>query len=455
MSRAFFTENAFNILGLDSDASEKEILKRSREIGNLIKIDETPEYKLDLPFSKDVRTESKVKKAAEKLITPDKKIVETFFWFFVRDNIDEKALKSFRDGDFLSALKILQNKIEKTPNNFSGLRNKAVLESLIFSDKAQNKYLEASLKSWQLILDSEKQWSDFEKVYRLNNPDVGDTLFKSFKKDAKKLLSSFYESMSRAENKPEIYAAFSKCFSTHSDSFDREILDPLLNKLNDLTKKTKRYDIEFNNPSYKEENKCLSKNSEKIIKKLKNETDKITDQIQALGENIWDSSKVIVERDKNAMALRSIAIEIANNSNFLKYPNDKKLLDELLLSAYEICSKDSIVEKRIEKDQEDSEEIDAALRKIKKNNDSVKIVKKKVDKAMELIRDRDYNGAITIIDKCLKYKLGAEDRAFLKDLRADCIAAAKQKEKNTIFSIIWWSIIGFLLFLSLISSASR
>ena len=89
MSKTFFTENAYNVLGLDSSASEKEILKRSREIENLLKIDEIPEYELDLPFSKEVRTETKVKKAAERLTTPDKKIIETFFWFFLKDNTDE------------------------------------------------------------------------------------------------------------------------------------------------------------------------------------------------------------------------------------------------------------------------------------------------------------------------------------------------------------------------------
>ena len=48
MSKTLFTENAYNVLGLDSSASEKEILKRSREIENLLKIDEVPGYDLDL-----------------------------------------------------------------------------------------------------------------------------------------------------------------------------------------------------------------------------------------------------------------------------------------------------------------------------------------------------------------------------------------------------------------------
>lgn len=444
MSKAFFTENAYNILGLDSGASEKEILKRSREIENLLKIDEIPEYESDLPFSKDVRTETKVKKAAERLTTPDKKIIETFFWLFIKDSTDEKALKLFKDGDYVGALETLQGKVTASPNSFTAIRNKAVLESLIFTEKAQNKYLEASLKSWQAILNSDKQWSAFKKVYKLNNLDASDALFDNFKKNAEKILSSFYESISKAEDKPEIYAAFSKRFSAHSDAFDRDTLDPLLNRLDDVTKRIDKYNAEFEKASYNENDKYLSEESEDVIRKFKNECDEITDEIQALGDKIWASSKVKVVRDKNAMALRGLAIEIVNNSNLVKYSTDKDLLDELLTSAYDICSEDSIVEKKIEKDQEDSKELDKTLRKIRENNENVEEVKKKMDKAAALIRSQNFDGARRIIDECLEYELGAEDVAFLRDLRAKCVQAANKKDSDTA-----WGIIGIIIFIIL------
>ena len=444
MSKTFFTENAYNVLGLDSSASEKEILKRSREIENLLKIDEIPEYELDLPFSKEVRTEIKVKKAAERLTTPDKKIIETFFWFFIKDNTDEKALKLFKDGDYVGALETLQSKVTASPNNFTAVRNKAVLESLIFTEKAQNKYLEASLKSWQTILTSDKQWTDFQKVYKLNNPDASDALFDNFKKNAEKNLSSFYESMSKAEDKPEIYAAFSKRFSAHSDSFERDTLDPLLNKLDELTKRIQKYNIDFDSFSYAEHDKYISTESEDIIKKFKKESDKITDEIQALGDIIWNSSKVKVVRDENAMALRRLAIEISNNSNLVKCPNDKKLLDELLTVAYNICSDGSVAERKIEEDQDGSKELDKTLRKIRKNNENVEEVKKKMDRAAALIRSHNFDGALKIIDECLEYELGAEDVAFLRDLREKCVQAANKKDSDTV-----WGIIGIIVLIIL------
>ena len=456
MSRTLFTENAYNVLGLDSSASEKEILKRSREIENLLKIDETPEYELDLPFSKDARTEAKVKKAAEKLTTPDKKIVETFFWLFIKDNIDEKALRLFRSGDSTGALEVLQAKVASSPNNFTSIRNKAVLESIIFTEKAQNKYLEASLKSWQTILSSDKQWSDFKKVYKLNNPDAGDALFDNFKKNAEKILSSFYESMSKTEDKPEIYAAFSKRFSAHSDAFERDTLDPLLNKLDDLTKQIRKYKVVFGSFSDSEHDKYLSTESEKAITKFKKESDKAAAEIQALGDRIWNSSKVRVVRDENAMALRRFAIEISNNSNLVKCPSDKKLLDELLTIAYNICSENSVAEKKIEEDKESSVELDMAIERVRKNNENVEIVERKMERAASLIRSHNFNGARAIIDECLEYELGAEDIAFLEDLRAKCIMAANKKSSDTASSVIAWIIIIVIgLIIATISSAGK
>ena len=420
MSKTLFTENAYNVLGLDSSASEKEILKRSREIENLLKIDETPEYDADLPFSKDVRTEAKVKKAAEKLTTPDKKIIETFFWLFIKDSIDEKALKLFKEGDYVGALETLQGKVTASPNGFTAIRNKAILESLIFTEKAQNKYLEASLKTWQTILNSSKQWADFKKVYKLTNPDISDALFDNFKKNAEKILSGFYESMSKAENKPEIYAAFGKRFSAHSDTFDKETMDPLLNKLDACTRRIEKYDITYEENDYQDD-KWVSDDSKDILRKMIEESDSITDEIESLGKTVWNSSKVKVVRDKNASALRARAIDIANNSKLIENPDDKELIDELLDTAYNICSDDSLIEKRIEKDQKDLEGLEA-----------LKDYKERMDSVNGYIRSGRFSMAVSEIDEILSDERVPESaKTDLREIRNKCAEAARTISNRT------------------------
>ena len=68
-------------LGLDTSASEKNILKRSKEIVNHLKVDDTPVYDLDVGFLKDFRTEDAVKDALQRLQASKKRIKEYFFWY--------------------------------------------------------------------------------------------------------------------------------------------------------------------------------------------------------------------------------------------------------------------------------------------------------------------------------------------------------------------------------------
>ena len=73
--------NAYNILGLDTTANERDILRRSKEIINRLKIDDVPEYDLDIEFFKNLRTEESVKEAIQKLQTPKSRSKSVSFGF--------------------------------------------------------------------------------------------------------------------------------------------------------------------------------------------------------------------------------------------------------------------------------------------------------------------------------------------------------------------------------------
>lgn len=71
--------NAYHILGLDISASEKDVLKRSKEIINRLKVDDVPRYDIDLGLFEDFRTEDGAKDALQRLQAPKKRIKEYFF----------------------------------------------------------------------------------------------------------------------------------------------------------------------------------------------------------------------------------------------------------------------------------------------------------------------------------------------------------------------------------------
>ena len=88
---ASFKDNAYNILGLTATASAKQILQRSNEIIQRLKIDDEIDYDLDVAGIKARRTEELVKDALRRLQSPKSRLKEYFFWFRLADDIDKSA----------------------------------------------------------------------------------------------------------------------------------------------------------------------------------------------------------------------------------------------------------------------------------------------------------------------------------------------------------------------------
>ena len=103
--------NAYHILGLDTSASERDILKRSKEIVNRLRVDDTPDYDLDIGVFEGFRTEDAVKDALQRLQAPKKRIKEYFFWFQIADGVDEQVLGLLKLKDYLNAIRTWQNSL--------------------------------------------------------------------------------------------------------------------------------------------------------------------------------------------------------------------------------------------------------------------------------------------------------------------------------------------------------
>ncbi len=71
--------NGYHILGLDTSASQKDIVKRARDLTKFIQIDDIPQYDLDLGIFENFRTEDSVKDSVQKLTSPKKQIKDYFF----------------------------------------------------------------------------------------------------------------------------------------------------------------------------------------------------------------------------------------------------------------------------------------------------------------------------------------------------------------------------------------
>src|ERR1700739_5148409 len=183
--------NAYHILGLDTTASEKEILKRSKEIANRLKIDDQPIYDLDIGVFEDFRTEESVKDALQRLQAARKRIKEYFFWFQIADDVDEQALGLLKHKDYLNAIRIWEHASDgETAKAYLYKRNLAILYCMVLSVEDDKQYLHDSLIAWKAVVDSDKFWSSFTKAYKLHDEQpASDDVISDFRKHVIEYLS--------------------------------------------------------------------------------------------------------------------------------------------------------------------------------------------------------------------------------------------------------------------------
>src|SRR3990167_3551501 len=162
--------NAYHILGLDTSASEKDILKRSKEVINRLKADDSPNYDLDIGVFEDFRTEDAVKDALQRLQAPKKRIREYFFLFQIADGVDEEVLGLLKKKDYVNAIRAWENVSEgQSTKAFFYKKNLAILYCLGLSVEDDKNYLHNSLAAWKELVDSDKFWTAFSKVYKLHD----------------------------------------------------------------------------------------------------------------------------------------------------------------------------------------------------------------------------------------------------------------------------------------------
>lgn len=297
--------NAYHILGLDTFASEKDILKRSKEIINHLKADDIPEYDLDMGLFKDFRTEDSVKDALQRLQSPKKRIREYFFWFQMGDTIDDQVMGLFKIKDYPNAIKIWQNASEgQGTKAFFYKKNLAILYCLALSVKDNEDYLQSSLNIWKEIIDSDKFWNSFSKVYKLHDEQTAsEDIILDFKKHVAGYLSDIYTELHHIHKNSDYVNEFQKIFSTKGEKIEKSVLNPAYQAINQAVEGLEKMEVSKDDIFDKGESETIKR----FVATIQQELNKLID----LG--LYNDSQTKIMRDRSANALRTIALDLHNN----------------------------------------------------------------------------------------------------------------------------------------------
>jgi len=298
-------DNAYHILGLDTSASEKDILKRSKEIINRLKADDTPNYDIDLGLSEDFRTEDGVRDALRRLQSPKKRIKEYFFWFQIADSIDEQVLDLFKLKDYLNAIRTWENASDSQGTKaFFYKKNLAILYCLVLSAEDNKDYLKSSLVVWKELVDSDKFWTSFSKVYKLHDEQTAsEDIITDFRKHVVEYLSDIYTELHHIHKNSDYINEFQKVFSVKGEEIEKSVLGPAYRAIGNAVESLEKMEVSKDGKFDKEESETIKG----LVASVSSELNKLID----LG--LYDDSQTKIMRDRVANALRSIVLDLHNN----------------------------------------------------------------------------------------------------------------------------------------------
>lgn len=401
--------NPYNVLGLDTSASQQEISKRSKEIITSLKIDEVPEYEEDFGIFEEFRTDKAVKEAVQELSSPRSRVTSTFFWIDVRTDTDEKARVLTRDKDFEGAIALWAKESQKkTADAFFYKKNLAVLYTLLLSTNGKKKYVAESLPLWKEIIESDKFWDVFFKHYELNdeistNQDVLD----SFRTKVVAHLSDTYSEIGKRRKDNSIILSFTSTFKVRGGKVEKDHLNPILERINTEVEKLDALKISEDGVFDEEESNAVNASLAALQGELK--------QLKKLG--LHDDSKTRAVRDRAADALRTVVMDLHNNLD------EKGNALAVLQLAADISGTDS-------KKAQLKEEV-RTLRKNKKNEDRVAPI-------LQLLKNEAYDEALAEIDKGLRSKSADKDLKdfyrLYKKVTITNIAGQKFKAAHELFN---------------------
>jgi hypothetical protein len=301
-------DNAYHLLGLTGTANAKQILQRSNEIVQRLKIDDDPKYDLDIQAFENYRTEESVKDALRRLQAPKTRLFEYFFWFRVESQIDLTAARCIARGDFENAIGIWWKDSSNNQSDtvFTQKRNFALALTLSqLSPANPANWLDASLLAWSSILDSRQFWLAFIEQYKHDCDLLSEDALADLQKNAARNLSDIYAEIQEIRGGGEFVFKFQQRFNAHGEKVQQSILSPVFQSIKTSIEELSQIKLDETDRYDDEKSRQLKK----CLVSIQAELNKVIDV------GLYEESSTKLLRDAATKAIRSVSIDIHNHQN--------------------------------------------------------------------------------------------------------------------------------------------
>lgn len=296
--------NAYGILGLLANATQKEITKRVKNIEKLVYIDEIPKYDYDFSLYNNLRSLENIKQASQDLSDAKKHILHYFFRLYVNNDKNEEILKSIETNFSYNNIFELYN--SSGSKNLIFKKNIAITLTLgLISNKVYSSLdIEKIIYIWKDLLSDEKYAKDFQRLYMLDDElGIDESLFDDLNDRIQEALLDIFSDISKSVNDVSILAQFINIFDLSNE-------DLTLSQVEDCYKEIDKYISVLKEMNISEDG--VFDNDEKAI--VKNCLSIFQIELNKLKDlNLYDNVKTILLRDTIATTIRLQIIDIFNN----------------------------------------------------------------------------------------------------------------------------------------------
>jgi hypothetical protein len=224
-------KNSLNVLGLSTSATLKEVRKRAQLLLQMAKIEESQEFDTDIGSVRELRSESEIRLALERITGIKERLRELFFWFDDNSIKNQQSIALISKRNYQEAIELLE---QSDNGSIDWLEYKNLGLALIWDAFTSSNLVSfcRSLAVWNNIVESDDFWKFYKKYYlHLDELGTDPLLFQEFRASICDFLSKVTVDFYHLTKDCDVIGVFYLIFGQIGQSIDSEIILPIFYKI--------------------------------------------------------------------------------------------------------------------------------------------------------------------------------------------------------------------------------